>query len=161
MVIGGKLIMYNSNLAHETIIKPRGKSYDIRHTIERRLTRDKKAAYTKMVLVALVVILGAMSILMRNVANTEIGNRVKQLKEEHTLLCTENQKKEVEIGKKVDLKAVEELAVSSYGMNRAKKEQIVHININGQDYGVVAANIKDRDSDKNFNVFAMIMEYFR
>ena len=152
--------MYNSNLAHEHFQSPGGRTHDISHTIERRLTREKKALYSKIAIIAIVILLGAMSILAKNVSNTEIGNRVKKLKEEYTLLCTENQKKEVEIGKKVDLKAVEELAVSSYGMNRAKKEQIVHINVNGQDYGVVANLNRPKEEKTNFNVITAIMEYF-
>ena len=153
--------MYNTNLAHESIEKPRGKALDIRHTIKKRMTREKRITYAKLALVILFVILGSMSILIRNVANTETGNRVKKLKEEYTLLCTENQKLEVEIGKKVDLKTIEEIAVSSYGMNRAKKDQIIHINVSGQDYGVVAAAPPKKDNGNNFNVIAMIMEYFK
>ena len=152
--------MYNSNLAHEQVIKPRGRAIDIRHTIEKRLTKDTKALYIKIMIVAVFLILGSMSILIRNVINTETGNRVKKLKEEYTAYVTENQKMEVEIGKKVDIKVVEELAVSSYGMNRAKKEQIVRINVSGQDHGVVAAG-KPKEASQKFNVFATIMEYFR
>ena len=152
--------MYNSNLAH----KPRGLSYDISHTIEKRekgLSKKKKAGYIKAAIVLVFALLGAMSLLARNVTNTETGNRIKKLKEEYTVLCTENQKKEVEIGKKVDLKTIEELAVSSYKMNRARKEQIIHINVSGQDYGVVASNHAGKEKTKNHNVFAAIMEYFR
>jgi len=153
--------MYNTNLAHKQPAAPQGISYDIRHTIEKRITKEKKSSYKKIAIVLIFFILGSMSLLIRNVGNTETGNRIKKLKEEYTLLCTENQKKEVEIGKKVDLKAIEEIAVSSYGMNRARKEQIVHINISGQDYGVVASAPVKKEKSKNHNVFAAIMEYFK
>jgi len=153
--------MDGTNLAYERAAKPQGKSLDIRHTIKLRLTREKKALYSKMAIVIVFVVLGSMSILVRNVANTETGNRIKKLKEEYTALCAENQQKEVEIGKKIDLKTIEEIAVSSYGMNRAKKEQIIHINVSGQDYGVVTYVPKPKENDKNFNVIASIMEYFK
>ena len=69
-------------------------------------------------------------------------------------------KKEIEINQKIDLKTVEELAVASYNMNRARKEQIVYIDVQGQDYGVMAkAPTEEHAEDNNFNVHTGLMAY--
>ena len=53
----------------------------------------------------------------------------------------------------MDLKTVEELAIASYGMNRARSEQIVYIDVPDQDYGVMAkAPAKEDTSENNFGI---------
>ena len=76
------------------------------------------------------------------------------------LRADSNKKKEIEINQKIDLKTVEELAVASYNMNRARKEQVVYIDVKGQDYGVMAKNTSpEEEPTENFNVLTGLMTY--
>ena len=138
--------MATENLAYQSKRKKAALTHDIRPIIEKKRTKEKRLAHTRIAIVIAFFILGGISLVLQNVQITEQSKKNATLKAEYAELYSANQKKEIEINQKIDLKTVEELAVASYNMNRARKEQIVYIEVKGQDYGVMAKTNPQEDS---------------
>ena len=92
---------------------------------------------------------------------TEQQKKVTQLNSEYSRLVSENKKAEVAINQKIDLKAVEELAISNYGMNRAKKSQIVYIDVLAEDYGILSSQKENKDNEKDKKLLSGLMAYLK
>ncbi len=143
--------MAQMNLAYQSKRKKEAYIHDIRPTIEKKQAREKRMSHLKVAVVIAFFIIGGISLILQNVQITEQSNQNAKLKAQYAELYSSNKKKEIEINQKVDLKTVEELAVASYSMNRARKEQIVYIDVKGQDYGVMAKAQPQQEPDQNFN----------
>ncbi len=132
---------YNDNLArkHEYSADIRKKAHtsDMTFGKSNREVVQQRVRTLKFVTVILFFIVAAGILLSKNAQVTEQKNRVSELKEEYNRIVHENKKTEIEINQKIDLKTVEEIAISNYNMNRAKKSQIVYINVEQEDYAVI------------------------
>lgn len=142
--------MYNDNLARKYEPRKRGKEIPV--TTPRQLRQHKRKLRVNLtnalklgVLLAIFVV-GSLFVLSRNVKVTEQSERVQKLKEEYSLIETENRKKEIEISRKVDIATVEEKAIAVSNMNRARQDQIMYINVQAEDYGVVASKERNEES---------------
>lgn len=62
---------------------------------------------------------------------------VENMEEELAELTETNNNKKIQLEKSVDLKKVEEIAISQYGMQRPDKNQIVYVRVVQNDYGEV------------------------
>lgn len=62
---------------------------------------------------------------------------VENMEEELASLTETNNNKKIQLEKSVDLKKVEEIAISQYGMQRPDKNQIVYVRVVQNDYGEV------------------------
>ena len=130
--------MAQANLAYQSKRKREALTHDIRPVIEKKRAKEKRLAQLRVAVVIGFFILGGISLVLSNVQITEQSKKNASLKAEYAELYSANKKKEIEINQKIDLKTVEELAIASYNMNRARSEQIVYIDVKGQDYGVMA-----------------------
>ncbi len=108
---------------------------------------NQRVGSLKFLAFILFFIVAAVILLSKNVQVTEQKNKVSDLKKEYNAIVHENKKKEIEINQKIDLKKVEEIAISNYNMNRAKKSQIVYINVEQEDYAVING-VTDSDNEK-------------
>ena len=138
--------MAQENLAYQSKRKKEALMHDIRPVIEKKRKKEKQLSHIKAVVLIAFFIVGGFSLVLQNVQITEQSKKNANLKSEYAELYSANKKKEIEINKKIDLKTVEELAVASYNMNRARSSQIVYIDVKGQDYGVMAKATPDEDS---------------
>lgn len=59
------------------------------------------------------------------------------MEEELSELTETNNNKKIQLEKSVDLKKIEEIAISQYGMQRPDKNQIVYVRVVQSDYGEV------------------------
>lgn len=152
--------MANQSLAYQSKRSREAYIHDIRPVIQKKQVKEKQQAHWKIAVVIAFFIIGGISLILQNVQITEQSNKNAELKAHYAQLYSSNKKKEIEINQKIDLKTVEELAVASYNMNRARKEQIVYIDVKGQDYGVMAKQIQtDEAPEENFNVLTGLMTY--
>lgn len=127
--------------------------HDLRPIAQKRRAKEKKRLQFKIAIFIFCFILGGISLIIHNAQLTEQSNVNAALKSRYADLYSANKKKEVEINQKMDLKTVEELAIASYGMNRARSEQIVYIDVPDQDYGVMAkAPTSQNTSTNNFGI---------
>ncbi|MBE7019019.1 MAG: hypothetical protein E7413_03975 [Ruminococcaceae bacterium] len=141
------------NLAYEHKQRDKAITHDFRPIAEKRRAKEKKRSQLKVTLFIICFIVGGISLIFNNAQITEQSKKNTALKAEYAELYSANKKKEVEINQKMDLKTVEELAIASYGMNRARSEQIVYIDVPDQDYGVMAKATDTSDSsDDNFGI---------
>ncbi len=153
--------MAHENLAYQSKRKQETLTHDIRPLIAKRKQKEKALSQLRLTIVIAFFILGGISLILQNVQITEQSKINANLKSQYAELYSANKKKEIEINQKIDLKTVEELAVASYNMNRARKEQVVYIDVKGQDYGVMAkaAPQEEDSSAKKFTVLNGLVAY--
>ena len=65
-------------------------------------------------------------------------------------LTKENSNKKISIEQSIDLKKIEEIAISQYGMQRLDKNQTVYVKVVQDDYGEV---VSDRDNDNKIKSY--------
>lgn len=141
------------NLAYQSKAKESAIVHDLRPIANKRRAEEKKRLLTRIGIFLFCFIFGGISLIIHNAQLTEQGNINATLKAQYAELYSANKKKEVQINQKMDLKSVEELAIASYGMNRARSEQIVYIDVPDQDYGVMAkAPALEDTSEHNFGI---------
>ena len=127
--------------------------HDLRPIARKRRAKEQKQLLVKIGIFLFCFIFGGISLIVHNAQITEQGKINANLKAQYAELYSANKKKEVQINQKMDLKTVEELAIASYGMNRARSEQIVYIDVPDQDYGVMAkATALEDTSEHNFGI---------
>lgn len=152
--------MANQNLAYQSKRTTQALTHDIRPVLEKKRAKEKRLQHLRAAIVIAFFIIGGISLILQNVQITEQSKKNATLKSQYAELYSANKKKEIEINQKIDLKTVEELAVASYNMNRARKEQVVYIEVKGQDYGVMAKNRpQEETTEKNFNVLTGLLAY--
>ena len=146
--------MYNDNLAR--VHKPLGQERRVSVSEVRKLKktapkiRVNVGNVAKLAIVLVVFVVGSVLVLSRNVMVTEQSGKVAKLKEEYSMLETENRKREIAISQQVDIATVEEYAISNCNMNRARQEQIMYVDVQAEDYGVVVNNITDEAESSSF-----------
>lgn len=144
--------MYNDNLARKYEMPKRGKEVTVSSL--GKLPKSKKKVKVnienvlKLALILVCFVAGSLLVLSKNVKVTEQNDKVSKLKDEYSVLETDNRKKEIEISRKVDIATVEEKAISSCNMNRARQDQILYVDVQTEDYGVVSREKKDDATDK-------------
>lgn len=152
--------MYNDNLAYKPLIEKKRRVSDINHIVKKKPTKKAKSTYLKLSILIVFFMIAAISLLLKNAQVNEQSAKNAKLKIEYADIYSQNKKKEIEINKKIDLKTVEEIAISTYGMNRARKEQIVYVDVKGQDYGIVAKANTEETNDKKTNTLTGLLAYF-
>ncbi len=115
----------------------------------------QRVTMAKFLAVILFFVVGAGILLSKNAQVTEQKNKVADLKKEYNTLVHENKKAEIEINQKIDLKTVEEIAISNYNMNRAKKSQVVYIDVQQEDYAVINGDV-DAEEEKNSSTSSLV-----
>lgn len=141
------------NLAYQPQPRDAAIVHDLRPIAEKKRNQEKKRLQLRVAIFLVCFILGGISLIIHNSQLTEQSRKNADLKTQYTNLYSTNKKKEVEINQKMDLKTVEELAIASYGMNRARSEQIVYIDVPDQDYGVMAmSSSAEPKTTNNFGI---------
>ena len=154
---------YNDNLArkyeHSADIRKKAGTSSVTFGKSRKEVVNKRVRTLKFVTVVLFFLVGAGILLSKNAQVTEQKNRVSDLKEEYNRIVHDNKKTEIEINQKIDLKTVEEIAISNYNMNRAKKSQIVYINVEQEDYAVI--NETPQDGEEKPSLTNSLVAYLK
>lgn len=130
---------------------------------ERVQSRKKERAFVcRFLIVSLVAVFCVASALIyTNVMMIRAATKTQKLEDKLALLTETNKKTEMEINGKLDMKVIEEKAVSELGMQRPDNSQIVYVNVkrdtytevSGEKPGVhLATSLKE--------VIKGIMEYF-
>lgn len=155
--------MYNDNLARKYEPSKRGREISV-SAVRKLPVKQKKVKVNvgntlKLGAVLLCFVIGSFLVLSKNVKVTEQNEKVAKLKNEYSVLETDNRKKEIEISRKVDIATVEEKAIAGCNMNRARQDQILYVDVQTEDYGVVSEENKTENNKKGF--IRGIIAYFR
>lgn len=158
--------MYNDNLARKEYYRNYSekhvtKTHDMTFGKVRQAKKGQKVFGLKCLAVAAVFLVGSLFLLTKNMQVTRQKKKVSQLNSEYTRLLSDNKKAQVDINKKIDLKTVEELAISNYGMNRAKKSQIVYIDVSAEDYGVINSGEEEESEKSEKKFLSGLMAYLK
>ena len=147
------------NLAYKQKQEEAAIVHDLRPIAKKRRSQEKKRFQLKIGIFIFCFIFGGISLIIHNAQLTEQSKINAALKSQYAELYSANKKKEVEINQKMDLKTVEELAIASYGMNRARSEQIVYIDVPDQDYGVMAKASTTQDTTNHYGIQSGMLAY--
>ena len=128
---------------------------EIKKESEEKKNKKKSGIFAFMCAVYIVAIVA--SLLFKTVDINEQKISLSAMEEEYNELCTCNKKLEVDINSKIDLRKVEEIAIAQLDMNQPKKSQIVYINTEPKEYGVVVG-AEDGKSDKSGGVLASLIK---
>lgn len=106
---------------------------------------NKKAALRKrfvmnMCVYGLIVFLLGAGTVYSKVLVMQASSTVQAKETELAKLMEENNNKKIQFEQSIDLKKIEELAITKYGMQRPDKNQTVYVNVVQSDYGEVVTS---------------------
>lgn len=130
---------------------------------ERVQSRKKERTFVcRFLIVSLVAVFCVASALIyTNVMMIRAATKTQKLEDELALLTETNKKTEMEINGKLDMKVIEERAVSELGMQRPDNSQIVYVNVKRDTYTEVSDKKPGVHIAASFKeVIKGIMEYF-
>ena len=112
---------------------------------KRKAEENKKAALRKrfvmnMCVYGLIVFLLGAGTVYSKVLVMQASSTVQAKETELAKLMEENNNKKIQFEQSIDLKKIEELAITKYGMQRPDKNQTVYVNVVQSDYGEVVTS---------------------
>ena len=116
--------------------------------IKKGSVKKKKSGMFAFICAVYIVAIVA-SLLFKTVEINEQKIALNDMKTEYNELCSYNKKLEVDINSKIDLRKVEEIAIAQLDMNQPKKSQIVYINTEPKDYGIVFDTSEGKTDNSN------------
>ncbi len=129
---------YNSSSAYELEIERTEQQLDTRRAVRSNVRQKQKAALAMVIIVSLfTTLICSVGFLYSRVMVIYAADKVQDLKNELATISAANNKKSMEIERSIDLKKVEELAISKYNMQRPDKNQTVYVSVAQQDYAEV------------------------
>lgn len=130
---------------------------------ERAQTHKKERAMVcRFLIVSLIAVFcTASALIYTNVMLIRASTQTQKLEDKLALLTEANKKKEMEINQKLDMKVIEEKAVSKLGMQRPDNSQIVYVNVKRDTY----TEVSDKEEGARFTASVKeaikgILEYF-
>ncbi len=110
--------------------------------------------------IVLAIIISALFVVLIGSHSTlnELTTQVSSAKKEYTALLEESDKLSVQLESKINLAAIEETAINTYGMVKADQDDIQYISLMGEDEAEV---LKDENAIETFfsNLFVDISFY--
>ena len=79
-------------------------------------------------------------------AKTEVSNLEKQ----YANIVEENTNKKIQMEQSIDLKKIEEIAISQYGMQRLDKNQTIYVKVVQEDYAEI---VNEKDNHKEIESY--------
>ncbi len=134
-VSGTAAYNYGSALPYESQqIRPQLKEVKAPWVNKNRIIAKTLCVYMAVVFVLLIGILYSQVLVMQ--AKSSIDTMEQQL----AAITEENSIKKIQLEQSVDLKKIEEIAISQYGMQRPDNNQIIYVRVVQDDYGEVIKN---------------------
>ena len=110
--------------------------------------KKKNNAYRFFILCALYLLAIACAPILKSTQVALAKQELNKQKTEYNELLNENKRLEVAINSGVDLRKVEQIAITKLGMNKPLPSQIVYVNTNANDYGeVLTADSGEEEQD--------------
>ncbi len=129
---------YTTSSAYELEYEQIDRQYDNKRATRRKAREKQKAVIAMMVIISLfATLLCSVGFLYSRVMVIYAANKVVSLENELASITAQNSRKSMEIERSIDLKKVEELAISKYNMQRPDKNQTVYVNVAQEDYAEV------------------------
>lgn len=111
--------------------------------------KKKGNAYRFFILCALYLLAIACAPIMKSTQVALAKQKLNQEKAAYNEILNENKRLEVAINSQVDLRKVEDIALTRLGMNKPLPSQIVYVNTNASNYGEVVAANKGEEEKKD------------
>ncbi len=114
------------------------------------IRKKRKKAVAALCFYLSVVFALAVGTIYTKVLVLQAQTNVSALETELAELTKENNDKKISIEQSIDLKKIEEIAISQYGMQRLDKNQTVYVKVVQDDYGEV---VSDKGSDSKIKSY--------
>ena len=139
---------YNTSAAaYDYELENTQKKIQKRHNERINAKEKKNFALAVSLCVCLAVIFSlCVALLYTRVMFIRAANEVGDLKEKLVTISSANSKRSMEIEQSVDLKKIEELAITQHNMQRPDKTQTIYVNVKQDDYAEVI-------NKKHHNIF--------
>lgn len=114
-----------------------------------RQKKKKSNAYRFFILCALYLLAIACAPIMKSTQVALAKQKLNQDKAAYNEVLNENKRLEVAINSEIDLRKIEDIALTKLGMNKPLPSQIVYVNTNASNYGEVIAATKEEEAEKD------------
>lgn len=114
--------------------KPRFREVHVTHTNVKKSVAKAACVYIFVLFVLLVGLVYSKVLVMQ--AKASVETMEKQL----IAITEQNSNKKIQLEQSIDLKKIEEIAISQYGMQRPDNNQIIYVKVVQDDYGEVIKN---------------------
>jgi cell division protein FtsL len=98
----------------------------------------------------LVVFLLASSVVYTKVLLMQAKTEVSNLEKQYANIVEENTNKKIQMEQSIDLKKIEEIAISQYGMQRLDKNQTIYVKVVQEDYAEI---VNEKDNYKEIESY--------
>ena len=98
----------------------------------------------------LVVFLLASSVVYTKVLLMQAKTDVSNLEKQYANIVEENTNKKIQMEQSIDLKKIEEIAISQYGMQRLDKNQTIYVKVVQEDYAEI---VNEKDNYKEIESY--------
>ncbi len=98
----------------------------------------------------LVVFLLASSVVYTKVLLMQAKTDVSNLEKQYANIVEENTNKKIQMEQSIDLKKIEEIAISQYGMQRLDKNQTIYVKVVQEDYAEI---VNEKDNHKEIESY--------
>ena len=104
---------------------------------KKKVTENSRVAVRLISFYLVMLFVLASSMVYSKVLIMQAQTDVENLQEQVATLTEENNVKKIQIEQSIDLKKIEEIAISQYGMQRPDNNQIVYVKVVQDDYGEI------------------------
>lgn len=98
----------------------------------------------------LIVFLLASSVVYTKVLLMQAKTEVSNLENQYANIVEENTNKKIQMEQSIDLKKIEEIAISQYGMQRLDKNQTIYVKVVQEDYAEI---VNEKDNYKEIESY--------
>lgn len=112
----------------------------------REINKRRRQVARSLCAYLLVVFVLASSVVYTKVLLMQAATNVSNLEKHYENMVEENTNKKIRMEQSIDLKKIEEIAISQYGMQRLDKNQTIYVKVVQEDYGEVV-NTKNQHKE--------------
>jgi len=114
------------------------------------VNKKRRQAVKSLCSYLLVVFLLASSVVYTKVLLMQAKTEVSNLEKQYANIVEENTNKKIQMEQSIDLKKIEEIAISQYGMQRLDKNQTIYVKVVQEDYAEI---VNEKDNHKEIESY--------
>lgn len=138
------------NLESDTRYSKRGPELVKTEVLASDVNKKRRQVAQSLCSYLLVVFLLASSVVYTKVLLMQAKTDVSNLEKQYANIVEENTNKKIQMEQSIDLKKIEEIAISQYGMQRLDKNQTVYVKVVQEDYAEI---VNEKDNHKEIESY--------
>ena len=138
------------NLESDTRYSKRGPELVKNEVLASDVNKKRRQVAQSLCSYLLVVFLLASSVVYTKVLLMQAKTDVSNLEKQYANIVEENTNKKIQMEQSIDLKKIEEIAISQYGMQRLDKNQTIYVKVVQEDYAEI---VNEKDNHKEIESY--------